>query len=179
MGAFFQSMTTRTAGFSTYNIGNFSKAGLFAMCILMFIGASPGSTGGGVKTTTIFVMIQALKCMGRKKSAHAFKRSISEENISKAFMITVLSAGILCVATFLMCVFEPEYDFIQIIFEVASALSTAGLSTGITPELGVAARILIILLMFTGRVGAFTLLSVWGKVSTPNARYSEEMISIG
>ena len=61
MGAFFQSMTTRTAGFSTYNIGNFSKAGLFAMCILMFIGASPGSTGGGVKTTTIFVMIQALK----------------------------------------------------------------------------------------------------------------------
>ena len=140
---------------------------------------SPGSTGGGVKTTTIFVMIQALKCMGRKKSAHAFKRSISEENISKAFMITVLSAGILCVATFLMCVFEPEYDFIQIIFEVASALSTAGLSTGITPELGVAARILIILLMFTGRVGAFTLLSVWGKVSTPNARYSEEMISIG
>ena len=94
MGAFFQSMTTRTAGFSTYNIGNFSKAGLFAMCILMFIGASPGSTGGGVKTTTIFVMIQALKCMGRKKSAHAFKRSISEENISKAFMITVLSAGI-------------------------------------------------------------------------------------
>ena len=179
MGAFFQSMTTRTAGFSTYNIGNFSKAGLFAMCILMFIGASPGSTGGGVKTTTIFVMIQALKCMGRKKSAHAFKRSISEENISKAFMITVLSAGILCVATFLMCVFEPEYDFIQIIFEVASALSTAGLSTGITPELGVAARILIILLMFTGRVGAFTLLSVWGKDSTPNARYSEEMISIG
>ena len=152
---------------------------LKAMCILMFIGASPGSTGGGVKTTTIFVMIQALKCMGRKKSAHAFKRSISEENISKAFMITVLSAGILCVATFLMCVFEPEYDFIQIIFEVASALSTAGLSTGITPELGVAARILIILLMFTGRVGAFTLLSVWGKVSTPNARYSEEMISIG
>ena len=130
-------------------------------------------------TRTIFVMIQALKCMGRKKSAHAFKRSISEENISKAFMITVLSAGILCVATFLMCVFEPEYDFIQIIFEVASALSTAGLSTGITPELGVAARILIILLMFTGRVGAFTLLSVWGKVSTPNARYSEEMISIG
>lgn len=62
---------------------------------------------------------------GKKKSAHAFKRSISEENISKAFMITVLSAGILCVATFLMCVFEPEYDFIQIIFEVASALSTA------------------------------------------------------
>ena len=94
-------------------------------------------------------------------------------------MITVLSAGILCVATFLMCVFEPEYDFIQIIFEAASALSTAGLSTGITPELGVAARILIILLMFTGRVGAFTLLSVWGKDSTPNARYSEEMISIG
>ena len=87
-------------------------------------------------------LIHILKCMGRKKSAHAFKRSISEENISKAFMITVLSAGILCVATFLMCVFEPEYDFIQIIFEVASALSTAGLSTGITPELGVAARIL-------------------------------------
>ena len=66
-----QYLTTRTAGFSTYDIGNFSTAGLFAMCILMFIGASPGSTGGGAKTTTIFVMIQALKCLGRKKSAHA------------------------------------------------------------------------------------------------------------
>ena len=179
MGAFFQSMTTRTAGFSTYDIGSFSKAGLFAMCILMFIGASPGSTGGGAKTTTIFVMIQALKCMGRKKSAHAFRRSISDENISKAFMITVLYVGILCTATFLICVFEPEYDFIQLIFEVTSAFSTAGLSTGITPELGIAARILLILLMFTGRVGAFTLLSVWSKDTTPNARYSEEMISIG
>lgn len=179
MGAFFQSMTTRTAGFSTYDIGNFSTAGLFAMCILMFIGASPGSTGGGAKTTTIFVMIQALKCLGRKKSAHAFRRSISDENISKAFMITVLYVGILCTATFLICVFEPEYDFIQLIFEVTSAFSTAGLSTGITPELGIAARILLILLMFTGRVGAFTLLSVWSKDTTPNARYSEEMISIG
>ena len=179
MGAFFQSMTTRTAGFSTYDIGNFSTAGLFAMCILMFIGASPGSTGGGAKTTTIFVMIQALKCLGRKKSAHAFRRSISDENISKAFMITVLYVGILCTATFLICVFEPEYDFIQLIFEVTSAFSTAGLSTGITPELGIAARILLILLMFTGRVGAFTLLSVWSKDITPNARYSEEMISIG
>lgn len=179
MGAFFQSMTTRTAGFSTYDIGSFSKAGLFAMCILMFIGASPGSTGGGVKTTTIFVIIQALKCTGRKKSAHAFRRSISDENISKAFMIIVLSASIVCVATFLMCVFEPEYDFIRIIFEVMSALSTAGLSTGITPELGIAARILIIALMFAGRVGAFTLLSLWSKDTTPNARYSEEMISIG
>ena len=179
MGAFFQSMTTRTAGFSTYDIGSFSKAGLFAMCILMFIGASPGSTGGGAKTTTIFVMIQALKCMGRKKSAHAFRRSISDENISKAFMITVLYVGILCTATFLICVFEPEYDFIQLIFEVISAFSTAGLSTGITPELGIAARILLILLMFMGRVGAFTLLSVWSKDTTPNARYSEEMISIG
>lgn len=172
-------MTTRTAGFSTYDIGNFSKAGLFAMCILMFIGASPGSTGGGAKTTTIFAMIQALKCLGRKKSAHAFRRSISDENISKAFMITVLYVGILCTATFLICVFEPEYDFIQLIFEVTSAFSTAGLSTGITPELGIAARILLILLMFTGRVGAFTLLSVWSKDTTPNARYSEEMISIG
>lgn len=85
MGAFFQSMTTRTAGFSTYNIGNFSKAGLFAMCILMFIGASPGSTGGGVKTTTIFVMIQALKCMGRK-SQHmhlsvAFPKKIFQKHL--------------------------------------------------------------------------------------------------
>ena len=88
-------------------------------------------------------------------------------------MITVLYVGILCTATFLICVFEPEYDFIQLIFEVTSAFSTAGLSTGITPELGIAARILLILLMFTGRVGAFTLLSVWSKDTTPNARYSE------
>ncbi len=106
MGAFFQSMTTRTAGFSTYDIGSFSTAGLFAMCVLMFIGASPGSTGGGCKDNDHFCDDTGFKMFGKEKSAHAFRRSISDENISKAFMITVLYVGILCTATFLICVFE-------------------------------------------------------------------------
>ena len=91
LGAFFQSVSARTAGFSTYPIGQFTDAGLFVLCILMFIGASPGSTGGGIKTSTFFIMFQKIRGTCTKGTVHAFHRNISEQNISKAFMITILS----------------------------------------------------------------------------------------
>ena len=160
LGAFFQSVSARTAGFSTYPIGEFTNAGLFVLCILMFIGASPGSTGGGIKTST-------------------FHRNISEQNITKAFMITILSGTVVCIATFFMCVLEPEYSFMQLLFEVVSAFGTVGLSTGITPELSVAGKAVIIIVMFIGRVGIITLLSMWVNRVEPRARYSEEEVSIG
>ncbi len=177
--ALFQSVSTRTAGFSTCAIGNFTNAGLFVMCILMFIGASPGSTGGGIKTSTAFVVLQELRSQCTKKTVHAFHRSISRQNVSKAFMITILSGMVVCVATFILCALEPEYSFMQILFEVVSAFGTVGLSTGITPELGAAGKLLIILVMYTGRVGAFTLLSMWVNRLEPKARYSEETVAIG
>ncbi len=179
LGAFFQSVSARTAGFSTCAIGNFTNAGLFVMCILMFIGASPGSTGGGIKTSTVFIVLQELRSQCTKKTVHAFHRSISRQNVSKAFMITILSGIVVCVATFVLSVLEPGYSFMQILFEVVSAFGTVGLSTGITPELGVAGKLLIILVMYTGRVGAFTLLSMWVNRLEPRARYSEETVAIG
>lgn len=179
LGAFFQSVSTRTAGFSTYAIGEFTDAGLFIMCILMFIGASPGSTGGGIKTSSFFVMIQEIRSLYNKKPVQAFHRSISHQNISKAFQITFLSMGVVCIAVIAMCILEPEYSLMQILFEVISAFGTVGLSTGITPELGMAGKIVIILVMFTGRVGAMTLISMWTNRKEPNARYSEETVMIG
>src|SRR5699024_1058867 len=161
LGAFFQSVSARTAGFSTYAIGDFTNAGLFVLCVLMFIGASPGSTGGGIKTSTFFVLFQAARSACVKKNVCAFRRSISRQNISKASMITVLSMMVVCVATFLLCVLEPDRTFIQVFFEVVSAFGTVGLSTGITPGLSVAAKIVIIFVMFIGRLGAFTLLTIW------------------
>lgn len=179
LGAFFQSVSARTAGFSTYPIGTFSNAGLFVLCILMFIGASPGSTGGGIKTSTFFVMIQAARSACTKRNVSAFHREISQKNVSKACMITVLSITVVCIATFFMCILEPDCSFIQIFFEVVSAFGTVGLSTGITPELCTAGKLVIILVMFIGRLGAFTLLTMW--ISRPESaiRYSEESIAIG
>ena len=179
LGAFFQSVSARTAGFSTYPIGQFTNAGLFTLCVLMFIGASPGSTGGGIKTSTFFVIFQEIRGMCAKKTVHAFHRSISRQNVSKAFMITILSGTVVGIAVFLMCILEPDFSFMQLFFEVISAFGTVGLSTGITPDLSVAGKAVIILVMFTGRVGAFTLLSMWVNRAEPNARYSEETISVG
>ena len=179
LGAFFQSVSARTAGFSTYPIGQFTNAGLFTLCVLMFIGASPGSTGGGIKTSTFFVIFQEIRGMCAKKTVHAFHRSISRQNVSKAFMITILSGTVVGIAVFLMCILEPDFSFMQLFFEVISAFGTVGLSTGITPDLSVAGKTVLILVMFTGRVGAFTLLSMWVNRAEPNARYSEETISVG
>lgn len=179
LGAFFQSVSARTAGFSTYTIGEFTNAGLFVLCILMFIGASPGSTGGGIKTSTFFVLVQAARSIFVKRPLSSFRRNISPENLSKAYLVTILSLGVVCIATFLMCILEPDCTFIQLLFEVISAFGTVGLSTGITPGLSVAGKLVIILVMYTGRIGAFTLLSMWIDHPEPNARYTQEAVTIG
>lgn len=179
MGAFFQSVSARTAGFSTYPIGEFTNAGLFVLCILMFIGASPGSTGGGIKTSTFFTLVQTVRSAFSKRHIGAFKRSIPKESVSKAYMITMLSLAVVCIGTFLMCILEPEYSFIQLLFEVVSAFGTVGLSTGITPELGAVGKLVIIVIMFIGRLGAFTLLSMWIERPEKNIRYTEETVTIG
>ena len=109
----------------------------------------------------------------------AFRRGISQQNISKAGMIAILSAVVVCTATFFMCVLEPEYDFIQLFFEVISAFGTVGLSTGITPDLGWVGKLVIIIVMFIGRLGAMTILSMWINHPEPRARYTEEGIAVG
>ena len=163
LAALFQSMTARTAGFSSVDLGSMSNAGLLVIMILMFIGASPGSTGGGIKTTTFFVLMQQVRSIFSKRRLGGFHRRLPDGSLS----------------TFALCVLEPQLDFGRLLFEQISAYSTAGLSTGITAELCPASRVVLILTMFIGRVGAVTLLSLWVERPEPTARYTEEAITIG
>jgi trk system potassium uptake protein TrkH len=179
LGAFFFSTSARTAGFSTYPVGNFTKSGLFVLVILMFIGASPGSTGGGIKTTTAFTLFKSAYSVSTNKHCCAFKRKLPSETISKAFILTFLAMTLVCFNTFLICVLEPKYSFMQVLFEVVSGFGTVGLSTGITPDLKPVSELIIILTMYIGRVGPLTIASLWSFKPLSNVRYSEESITIG
>ena len=179
LGALFQSTSARTAGFSTYPIGAFSNAGLFVLAVLMFLGASPGSTGGGIKTTTTFVLMKSMFSAATNRHCSAFKRRIPTEVVSQAFLIAILALAVVCVQTFLMCIAEPELDFMKLLFETVSAFGTVGLSTGITPDLNAGAKLILITTMVIGRLGPLTMATVWSFKPKAAAWYSEESITIG
>lgn len=179
LGAFFFSVSARTAGFSTYPVGEFTNAGLFIIIILMFIGASPGSTGGGIKTTTLFTMFKSAYSASTNKHCTAFKRKIPNDVVSKAFVLTFLAISLVCFSTLLLCVLEPGYTFVQLLFEVVSGFGTVGLSTGITPDLKPISKFIIVLVMFTGRLGPLTVASLWSIKPKTSVCYSEESITIG
>ena len=179
LGAFFHSVSARTAGFSTYPIGELTNAGLFVLILLMFIGASPGSTGGGIKTTTFFALMQQVRAVFTKRKPGGFHRTLPAQAIDKAGVIALLSLVVVCCGTFLLCVLEPELDFVRLLFEEVSAFGTVGLSTGITPDLSAASKLVLILTMYIGRLGAFTLFSLWIDRPDPSVRYTEEIITIG
>ncbi|WP_278600887.1 TrkH family potassium uptake protein [Clostridium tertium] len=179
LGAFFFSTSARTAGFSTYSLSNFTNAGLFVLVILMFIGASPGSTGGGIKTTTIFTLYKSIYSTATNKHCIAFKRKIPTSAVFKAFNITILALFVVCLGTFILSVLEPNYTFMQLLFEVTSAFGTVGLSTGITPNLTDLSKIIISIIMFIGRLGPMTIATIWYFKETANAYYSEETVIIG
>lgn len=179
LGAFFTSTSARTAGFATYPMGEFTTAGLFAIMILMFIGASPGSTGGGIKTTTFFLLFKGTKSATTKSECTAFKRRIPRDIIYKAFIIVSLALVLVCVSTFLICIAEPDVPFYKILFEVISGFATVGLSTGITPDLCSFSKIILILTMFMGRIGPLTAASLLVIKSKPGITYPSETINIG
>ncbi len=155
--AFFYSTSARTAGFSTAPLSGFTSAGLFTIVILMFIGASPGSTGGGIKTTTFFAIIKNVYSASTNKHCVAFKRELSKNTIAKASIIATLSLTLVVVDSFILSIIEPEFSFMQILFEVTSAFGTVGLSTGITPSLSDLSKLIITLTMFIGRLGPLTI----------------------
>lgn len=177
--AFFHSVSARTAGFSTTPLGEFTNAGLFVLVILMFIGASPGSTGGGIKTSTFFVLITVFRGIVKNQPFGAFKRRISNKVIMQAFNVVFLSLMVVVIGTLLLCVTAPECTFIQILFEVTSAFGTVGLSTGITPYLNSISKFILILIMFIGRLGAMTVATMIANKKPRTAVYSVEDISIG
>lgn len=177
--AVFQSVSARTAGFASVSTGEMSKGGLLILMALMFIGASPGSTGGGIKTTTFFVLIRKVQSIILNRHCSAFKRKISQDASAKAFLIFTMAAGVIFVSTFALCMMEPDFTFEQILFEAISAFATTGLSTGITPLLSDASKLLLSVTMFIGRLGPLTMATIWSSRELPAAAYSTEDIAIG
>ncbi len=179
MGAFFFSVSARTAGFSTHDMGAFTNAGLLTMCVLMFIGASPGSTGGGIKTTTFFVLLQGIKSAATNKSEKVFRYAIPSNAFRKAAVIALLGLSVVIAGSFLIAIMEPALPMIDILTEVVSAFATVGLSTGITPGLSLGSKLLSILIMYIGRLGPLTVATLWYFDKGERIRYPEGNIAIG
>lgn len=180
LASFFQAVTTRTAGFNTVDLTELSVSGGILSDVLMFIGGSPGSTAGGVKTTTVAVLFlsAAASCRGRMR-VNAFRYSIDRETLRQASSIVLIYCGMIFTALLALCAIEPV-TLDQAVFEVVSALATVGLTLGITSTLSAAGKIILILLMYVGRIGALTfMLSFSGNKSEPPRERPAGKILIG
>lgn len=155
----FGSVTPRTAGFNTINLQALTLPTIMIYLLLMWIGASPSSTGGGIKTTTIAVAFLNLRAIITGNSrVEVFRTQISETSINRAFAIILISLMIMGLAVLLISVADSQFGLLEISFETFSAFSTVGLSLGVTPKLSVGSKIILIVVMFIGRVGSLTLL---------------------
>jgi trk system potassium uptake protein TrkH len=182
-GAFFQSVTARTAGFNTVEISQLSPVSRFILIILMFIGGSPGSTAGGIKTVTLAVVLMtAIATLRKRSEVEMFKRSVRLVIIGRAVTVTLLFVLVLFTATLMLSITERQngFDMSQIFFEAASALGTVGLTTGITAHLTSAGKIIIIAAMLIGRLGPLTLLAALTfNIKPAKFNYPEEAIIVG
>lgn len=178
--ALFQSVTARTAGFNTVDIASLHNISIFVILNLMVIGGSPGSTAGGIKTTTFFVIsLSVLRVLKGEKRANAFKREISTENVLKAHTVFFLYMLLISIGTTLL-LYNNDAGFIGSFFEVTSAVGTVGLSLGITSALSEFGKFIIICLMFAGRVGPSVLFMVLlKKEKKSKIAYPEEKIILG
>ncbi len=176
----FQSVSTRTAGFNTVDLSQLTHSTIFIMVLLMMVGGSPGSTAGGLKTTTLAVLFASvISVFKRKKSVEMFGRRL-EENVSSlalcifAMYLMLGSAGAVFIST------VENVPFINALFESASAVATVGLTTGITPQLGILSSIVLMLMMLFGRVGSLTMLLAFSNYkSRPQSQKPLEKIQIG
>lgn len=181
LSAYFQSVTSRTAGFSTVAVGKLAPATLLIIIVLMFIGASPGSTGGGIKTSTFCILIATLRAMLKNKNeVSLFRRTLPREVTRKALVIFILALVWVFSFTVLLSIVENNKPFVNILFEITSAFGTVGLTTGLTPHLSYLGKILVTLTMFVGRVGPLTLaLAVALHTDKAVYKYPEERVMVG
>ncbi|KAF0816169.1 MULTISPECIES: TrkH family potassium uptake protein [unclassified Cytobacillus] len=179
--AFFQSATTRSGGLSTMDVNEFTMPTLIIMSILMFIGASPSSVGGGIRTTTFAVNILFIYHFAKgNRDIKIFKREIHEDDVLKSLAITLLAIGMCFFSVVILSITERHAELVEIIFEVCSAFGTTGLSLGITPELSTIGKCIIMALMFIGRIGLTSFLFIiGGKEKKPNYHYPKERVIIG
>lgn len=181
IAAWFQSVTSRTAGFNTIDISKMTNAGLFITITLMFIGASPGSTGGGIKTTTFKIMIACTKAVLQgKEEVLSYQRQIPLSLILKAVSVFIGSAGLVMIGTILLTITDPKLNFIQLFFEVVSAFGTVGLSAIGTANISISGQLVLIGIMYIGRVGVLLLMSaILGDPKPSFVKYPEETLLVG
>ena len=188
LAAFFQSVTARTAGFNTLPIGNMANQTLFLLILLMFIGASPGSCGGGIKTTSFatLAVLGLSRLQGRDRPL-LFNRTISAASVGKAVSVVILSAMVICLGIMLLLMTEIGHvphtlsrgQFLELFFEVVSAFGTVGLSTGITGWLSEIGKIILSMVMFVGRLGPLVVGVAVSRDAAVRYFYAEESIMVG
>jgi trk system potassium uptake protein TrkH len=177
----FQVVTSRTAGFNTMSLNSLSYGTIFLIITFMFVGASPGSTGGGVKTSTLGVIFAFLKSrLAARESVHVFRRTLPFELITKAYTVVTLSIIVISISSFILFLSQPEISMKNAFFEVFSAFGTVGLSLGSTAGLNTAGKVVIILTMYVGRIGPLALLLAFSRrKSYGRYEYVEESVMIG
>lgn len=180
LNAFFQSVTSRTAGFSTVSMANLHDYALFFTMLLMFVGGASGSTAGGIKVNTVGLVIATIWSTVRgREHAEVLGREFITQQVYRALAVIIMSLGLISLVVFFLTVTE-EFQFLDLMFETFSAFGTVGLSTGITPELSVVGRLLVAVTMFVGRLGPLALVLALSQRQRPSMyRYPEEFIRIG
>lgn len=179
--AFFQAATTRSAGLSTMDISEFSMPTLLVISILMFIGASPSSVGGGIRTTTFALNILFIYHFAKgNKDIKLFNRELHQDDILKSLAITILATVMCFISVVILTITDGKHELIAIILEVCSAFGTTGLSMGITPDLSIVGKCILMILMFIGRIGLTSFLYIiGGKEKKTNYHYPKERVITG
>lgn len=184
LSSFFQSITARTAGFNSINLNHMHDAGLLIVIILMFIGASPASTGGGIKTTTLAtITLYVYSLINEKRDVEAYGKRLTTTAIRKSTGVFFIAVVAICIGTFFICLIEPQLTLIEACFQIVSAITTAGLSIINLNSLQAFSKIILILFMFIGRVGSLTILlaliKAYGRKKQEHMRFLEDRILVG
>lgn len=183
LGSMFHAITPRTAGFNTLPMDKLRMASKFFIIIFMFIGGSPSSTAGGIKTTTAGVLVlRIISIIRGKNDTEVFNRRVAKDVINRALAIVAIGMLWVLVVTMILSITEVNQDFLDIFFEAASAFGTVGLTLGLTPKLSIIGKIIISFTMFAGRVGALTIVFALGRKQQKNKgliRYPEGKVMVG
>ncbi len=181
LGALFSSVTPRTAGFNSVDTAALSNSGKMLTMLLMFIGGSPGSTAGGVKTTSMIVLLfYAVAMVLNREDINLFGRRLTDEVVKKANAVVVINATLTIIATIVIMALQPLLNFEDVLFEVLSAIGTVGMTVGITRDLNIISQVIIIVLMYCGRLGSLSFALVFAqKSASASVRQPQEKIIVG
>lgn len=181
LGAFFSAVTPRTAGFNTVDTAALSNAGKVLTMVMMFIGGSPGSTAGGAKTTTIIVLLfYAIAMITNREDINLFGRRLSDDVVKKANAVVAINFSLAIIAAIVIMTAQPLLHFEDVLFEVLSAIGTVGMTTGITRDLNTLSKVIIMILMYCGRLGSLSFALVFAQKNTSaSVRLPQEKIIVG